>query len=230
MENKTIICDIDGCISKHSGDICHIHQGKMKLLPGVLDTFKDWDRNGNNIILLSGRREGVRKDTERQLAEAGIFYDQLIMGVKNSPRILINDRKENSDQNTAFAINLVRNSGMNNLDLGEGVVTPWGKWEILLDSSKCKVKRITISPGQAPSYQYHHKREEHWIIITGTGEALLDDIRTGVSPNQTIFVPKLQKHQLRNTGKEPLVFIEIQTGEYFGEDDIVRLKDDYGRI
>jgi len=119
MENKskTILCDIDGCISYHRGNISDIHKGDMLILPGVIDTFADWDRKGYNIILVSGRRESMRKDTERQLSAAGIFYDQLIMGVKNGIRVLINDTKEGSDIPTAMAISLKRNVGMKDLNI-----------------------------------------------------------------------------------------------------------------
>ena len=107
---------------------------------------------------------------------------------------------------------------------------PWGTYEVLLDAEDCKVKRITVKPGQKPSYQYHHKRNEHWLVISGHGEARINDDPVDASPGTHIFVPMLAKHTIENTGaEENLVFIEIQTGEYFGEDDIVRLEDDYGR-
>ena len=107
---------------------------------------------------------------------------------------------------------------------------PWGTYEVLLDSDICKVKRITVKPEQKPSYQYHHKRNEHWIVIAGSGETKIDDVVSDVSPGASVFVPALSKHTIRNTcPTENLVFIEIQTGEYFGEDDIVRLDDKYGR-
>ena len=107
---------------------------------------------------------------------------------------------------------------------------PWGTYEVLLDADKCEVKRITIKPGQKPSYQYHHKRSEHWIVISGIGEVRVDDNISIVSAGDSVFVPALAKHTIRNTHENNnLVFIEIQTGEYFGEDDIVRLEDDYGR-
>jgi len=110
------------------------------------------------------------------------------------------------------------------------VSKPWGTYEVLLDAEDCKVKRITVKPGQKPSYQYHHKRNEHWVIISGVGEIKIDDVVSDVTSGSTIFVPALSKHTIRNTDEtKNLVFIEIQTGEYFGEDDIVRLEDDYGR-
>lgn len=106
---------------------------------------------------------------------------------------------------------------------------PWGKFENLLDNESCKVKKITIKSGQAPSYQYHHKRSEIWVVVAGTGVVTLDGEDEVVNPGSVVKVPVGMKHRIRNTGKENLVFIEVQTGTYFGEDDIVRLKDDYSR-
>lgn len=106
---------------------------------------------------------------------------------------------------------------------------PWGFYTILLDQDNCKVKKIVINAGQAPSYQYHFKRNEHWIVTSGSGTLKLDDKEIQMKEGDSIFIPKLSKHQFKNTGEIPLEFIEIQTGEYFGEDDIIRLEDKYGR-
>jgi mannose-6-phosphate isomerase len=106
---------------------------------------------------------------------------------------------------------------------------PWGMYYVLVDGATIKVKRIVINPGQSPSYQYHHKRNEHWFITEGEGIAILDDKEVPVQVGNVIWVPKQMKHRLKNTGNIPLEFIEVQTGEYFGEDDIVRISDDYGR-
>jgi ribonucleotide monophosphatase NagD (HAD superfamily) len=114
---KTIISDIDGVIFKHSGVITEQHLGAATLLPGVIEQWASWDRKGYKIVLVTGRRESVRKDTERQLSEAGIFYDQLVMGVSGGIRVLINDHKPNSTDNTAEAINLIRNKGMEGLNV-----------------------------------------------------------------------------------------------------------------
>lgn len=107
---------------------------------------------------------------------------------------------------------------------------PWGTFENLLDTDYCKVKQIIIKPGEAPSYQYHFKREEVWVVVQGEGELKLNDNLTPVKLHQVIHIPKEAKHQIQNTGNEDLVFIEVQLGEYFGEDDIVRLEDNYGRV
>ena len=109
-------------------------------------------------------------------------------------------------------------------------IRPWGEFENLLDTKHCKVKQIIIKPGQSPSYQYHFKRSEVWTIVQGKGELKLNDNIILVSEGYTYHIEKEAKHQIKNTGTEDLIFIEIQLGEYFGEDDIVRLEDNYGRI
>lgn len=106
---------------------------------------------------------------------------------------------------------------------------PWGTYENLLEDSSTKVKKIVIKPGQKPSYQYHFKRSEVWVIVAGKGTVLLDEQESEVSVGSVVVVPVEVKHRITNTGEEDLVFIEVQTGTYFGEDDIVRLEDAYSR-
>ncbi len=109
-------------------------------------------------------------------------------------------------------------------------VRPWGTYENLLDSSSCKVKVIKVMPGKQPSYQYHHKRAEHWVVVEGSGTVTVDGIERHVNPGDYVFVPLGSKHRIKNDSEfDTLVFIEVQTGTYFGEDDIVRLEDDFGR-
>jgi len=114
----------------------------------------------------------------------------------------------------------------------EIIKRPWGTYQVLLDGLKCKVKKIVVYPNENPSYQYHHKRAENWIIIEGVGKVRLDDKEFIVKSGDSVVVPLAKKHTIKNISKdnELLVFIEVQTGEYFGEDDIVRLEDNYGRI
>lgn len=106
---------------------------------------------------------------------------------------------------------------------------PWGTFENLLDSDICKVKKIIIKPKQAPSYQFHYQRNEVWVVVQGEGLVTLDDEEEFVEVGSSIVVPVGVKHRIRNVGNDDLIFIEVQTGEYFGEDDIVRLEDDYNR-
>ena len=109
---KTIFLDIDGTLVVHKGSIERQFIENLELLPGTLEKLSEWDRKGYNIILTTGRRESTRKRTEQQLAEKGIYYDQLIMGIGGGTRVLINDRKPDSDHDTAISINLTRNFGI----------------------------------------------------------------------------------------------------------------------
>ena len=106
---------------------------------------------------------------------------------------------------------------------------PWGSFENLLDEDYCKVKRIIVKPGQRLSYQYHNKRSEVWVIVKGRAMITLDEGTNLYGSKDVINIPVGMKHRVENDGKEDLIFIETQTGTYFGEDDIIRLSDDYGR-
>ena len=106
---------------------------------------------------------------------------------------------------------------------------PWGSFENLLDEDYCKVKRIIVKPGQRLSYQYHHKRSEAWVVVQGLAAVTLDDKDIIYKAGEIVDIEYGTKHRVQNEQEEDLIFIETQTGTYFGEDDIVRLEDDYGR-
>ncbi len=106
---------------------------------------------------------------------------------------------------------------------------PWGRYEILRDTDLFKSKVIHVSPHQQLSYQSHNKREEHWIITKGVGEVVLNDKIIPVKAGTYVNIPLGAKHRMRNTGNEVLEFVEVQIGNYFGEDDIIRYQDDYKR-
>ena len=109
-------------------------------------------------------------------------------------------------------------------------VRPWGEYLVLEDdAADHKVKRITVTPHKRLSYQSHAKRAEHWFVVSGTAIVTLNDTEHEVLPGSAIDIPLGTKHRVENRGTEPLVFIEVQYGTYFGEDDIVRFEDDYGR-
>ena len=114
---KTLFIDIDGCIFKHHGNLQLQAVTPVEILPGVQDKLDEWDRKGYNIILTSGRRESMRAATEKQLQDAGIFYDMLILGLGGGTRVIINDQKPHSDADTATAVNLTRNEGLGKVQL-----------------------------------------------------------------------------------------------------------------
>jgi mannose-6-phosphate isomerase len=106
---------------------------------------------------------------------------------------------------------------------------PWGRYEVLSDDDSHKVKRITVEPGHRLSYQRHAKRAEHWFVVGGDALVTLDGVKHVVATGEAIDIPMGAAHRIANNGLTPLVFIEVQHGSYFGEDDIERLEDDYGR-
>ena len=108
---------------------------------------------------------------------------------------------------------------------------PWGGFEILTDKENFKVKRITMDPGQQLSYQSHEQRAEHWVVVEGEAEVVLNEIVHTLKEGQSIYIPQKAKHRMRNASSDKrLIFVEVQTGSYFGEDDIVRYQDDYNRL
>ena len=106
---------------------------------------------------------------------------------------------------------------------------PWGHWEVLLDTPTYKVKRLTVVPGASLSYQKHFRREEHWTVVQGEALVTLNDVEMRRTAGETIDIPRQAWHRLANPGAPDLVVIEVQCGDYFGEDDIVRRQDNYGR-
>ncbi|HLN98226.1 MAG TPA: phosphomannose isomerase type II C-terminal cupin domain [Pyrinomonadaceae bacterium] len=107
---------------------------------------------------------------------------------------------------------------------------PWGTFTVLDEVDGFKVKRIEVWPGKRLSYQKHAQRAEHWFVVQGTARVTLDDVVTIVSAGQAVDIPIGAAHRVENAGDETLVFIEVQRGRYLGEDDIVRLQDDFGRV
>ena len=106
---------------------------------------------------------------------------------------------------------------------------PWGSFTILADEPDHKVKRIVVNPGSRLSLQRHKKRQEHWLVVKGTAHVTLNSDIIELGPGEAVDIPRFAIHRVENRGTAPLVFIEIQLGDYFGEDDIERLEDDYGR-
>ena len=106
---------------------------------------------------------------------------------------------------------------------------PWGNYDSIDNGERFQVKRIVVKPGAALSLQMHHHRAEHWIVVSGTARVTCDDKVFMLSENQSTYIPLGSKHRLENPGVVPLELIEVQSGSYLGEDDIVRFEDVYGR-
>jgi mannose-6-phosphate isomerase len=116
--------------------------------------------------------------------------------------------------------------GPNGLETDE---RPWGSYSVLDDQPTFKVKRIEVRPGKRLSYQRHARRSEHWFIVSGSARVTLDGVTSDLSAGDAVDIPVGTDHRIENPAGGPMVFVEVQHGDYFGEDDIVRLEDDYGR-
>lgn len=115
-------------------------------------------------------------------------------------------------------------------EVGKTFHRPWGSYTILEDGDDCKVKRLVVKPGQLLSLQLHHRRSEHWVVTQGVAGVRIGDEEFMLEPNQATYIPVETLHRLENPGSEDVHIIEVQTGDYFGEDDIERFEDVYGRL
>jgi mannose-1-phosphate guanylyltransferase/mannose-6-phosphate isomerase len=110
------------------------------------------------------------------------------------------------------------------------VSRPWGTYTVLEEGPRFKIKRIVVKPGAALSLQMHHHRSEHWIVVQGMAKVVNGDETRLINTNESTFIPAGHQHRLENPGVIDLMMIEVQSGEYLGEDDIVRFEDQYGRV
>ena len=106
---------------------------------------------------------------------------------------------------------------------------PWGNYTVLHETPSHKVKTITVEPGRRLSYQTHEKRSEYWVIVSGSGTVTIDGVETTCVGGDAYIIEQGIPHRIHNVGKDELIFIEVQLGLYFGEDDIIRIEDDFGR-
>ncbi len=148
--------------------------------------------------------------------------------VVDTPDALLVARK-GSSQKVKELVDSMREAGQIEATEHPFEMRPWGGFEILADQAGFKAKKVTIDPGAQLSYQSHAKRSEHWVVVAGQPEVVLNDQVHSLKPGEFIHIPLGAKHRMRNPGSVPVVFVEVQTGKYFGEDDIVRYQDDYNR-
>ena len=114
--------------------------------------------------------------------------------------------------------------------MGKITKCPWGSFEVLSEASDHKVKRIIVEPGGCLSLQLHHLRSEHWFVVSGKGVVTINGNKKSLRLGSSLDIPKKAKHRVQNSSDDNLIFIEVQTGEYCGDDDIERFEDKYGRV
>ncbi len=132
-------------------------------------------------------------------------------------------------QETAPTKTLPLTAALANRGVAATELRPWGSFTVLEEGRGYKIKRIEVKPGHRLSLQMHHHRSEHWIVVSGTARVTCGDREVLLGNNQSTYVPQCTSHRLENPGVIPLVLIEVQNGEYLGEDDIIRYQDDYAR-
>jgi mannose-1-phosphate guanylyltransferase/mannose-6-phosphate isomerase len=157
----------------------------------------------------------------------GVVGVQDVMVIETPDAVLVADRARSQDVKKIVAT--LEAQGRSEKTLHRKVHRPWGWYDSIDAGPRFQVKRIMVKPGASLSLQMHHHRAEHWIVVSGTAEVTNGDQVLTLSENQSTYIPLGQKHRLANRGNVPLEIIEVQSGSYLGEDDIVRFEDNYGR-
>lgn len=163
-------------------------------------------------------------------AETGLVATvglQNIVVVQTKDAVLV--AAKDKVQDVKSIVQQLKQLGRSEHKIHREVYRPWGKYDSIDQGVRHQVKHITVNPGQKLSVQMHHHRAEHWIVVSGTALVTIDSVDTMLSENQSVYIPLGAVHALENPGKIPLELIEVQSGSYLGEDDIVRFSDRYGR-
>lgn len=176
-------------------------------------------------ILLDSKNVFVHSSTNRLITTLGV--EDLVV-VENNDCILIHKRGRSDE--VKKVVSHLKDNNYKEIEHNIEVQRPWGKYEVLIDEKNHKVKKITVHPGASLSLQSHNRRAEHWVVVKGTAQVVNGENLLVLHENESTYIPAKAKHRLSNPGKTALEIVEVQTGEYLEEDDIVRYEDTYGRI
>ncbi len=186
------------------------------------------DESGNSILgkaVMIGSRNCFVQSGKRLVAAVGV--NNLLI-IDTGDAVLVADRDHAQD--VKQVVNQLVELEHIAAEFHQTVHRPWGSYSILEDADDCKVKRLVVKPGQVLSLQSHKKRSEHWTVVRGVAKVRLGDREFLLNTNESTDIPAQTRHRLENPGTEDVHLIEVQTGDYFGEDDIVRYEDIYGRV
>ena len=198
--------------------------GSWSSLWSVAERDEADNRTEGDVIAVDTRGSFVRAAEHRLVATVGV--DDLV--IIDTPDATLVARKDRV-QDVKAVVDRLKADGRTEHLSHRKVHRPWGSYDSIGVGPRFQVKRITVKPGAALSLQKHHKRAEHWIVVSGVAEVTCDDRVFDLHENESTFIPLGSVHRLRNRGAEPVELIEVQSGSYLGEDDIVRLEDVYGR-
>ena len=185
------------------------------------------DEHGNATkgdVILSDTRDSLVQAGSRLVGVIGL---ENVVVVETPDAVLVSDRSR-SQQVKAIVGQLSKHARAEQ-NLHRKVHRPWGWYDSIDNGPRFQVKRIMVNPGASLSLQKHHHRAEHWIVVSGTAEVTCGERVLLLTENQSTYIPLGEVHRLANPGKVPLEIIEVQSGSYLGEDDIVRFEDTYGR-
>jgi mannose-1-phosphate guanylyltransferase/mannose-6-phosphate isomerase len=194
----------------------------------ALKEILEKDAQGNVVqgdILLLDTRDSLVRSEERLVATLGV--EKLIV-VDTADAVLV--CHEDRSQEVRKITEHLRDQGRNEALLHRKILKHWGGYEVLDQKDGYQVKWLDVTAGERLSLQSHKHRAEHWVVVSGTATVTLDEEVVEIAQGGHIYIPRGSRHRLENRGKETLRIIEVQTGEYLGEDDIIRLEDDYGRV
>ena len=184
----------------------------------------DGNRHEGDVISVDTKDSLVRASERRLVATIGV-EDLVIVDTPDATLVARKDRV----QDVKAVVDALNAAGRTEHLSHRKVYRPWGSYDSIGVGPRFQVKRIVVKPGAALSLQKHAHRAEHWIVVSGVAEVTCDDRVFDVHENQSTYIPLGAVHRLRNRGTEPVELIEVQSGSYLGEDDIVRLEDVYGR-
>lgn len=224
LENEAI----DTAISEKSQNVI-VFEGDFGWSDiGSFDALADIKKQDNGKadrhVLLDSKNVYIYTTTDKLIATCGV---QDLVIVENNDCILVHKRGKSED--VKKVVNYLKENNYKEIEHNVEVQRPWGKYEILIESPSHKVKRITVFPGASLSLQSHNRRAEHWVVVKGTAKVINGENSLVLHENESTFIKAKSKHCLSNPGAENLEIIEVQTGDYLEEDDIVRYSDTYGR-
>jgi len=197
--------------------------GSWSSLADVVEPDSEGNVSVGDVINIDGKNNYIHAG-DKLVAVLGV--DDVV--VVNTKDAVLVTTKENS-QNVKSVVNVIKDAGRNEYEHHREVYRPWGKYDSMDEGERFQVKRITVKPGAKLSVQKHHHRAEHWVVVSGAAKVRVDEEEKLLAENESVFIPVGAIHSLENPGKIPLELIEVQSGAYLGEDDIVRFEDLYGR-
>lgn len=193
----------------------------------ALDEISSMDVGGNvimgNVIDIDSRNSIIYA-SGRLVATIGL-KDMVVVDTDDATLVCRKDRA----QDVKKIVEDLKRRGSEEYLTHRTVIRPWGTFTILEKGDRYKIKRLMVNPGERLSFQMHYHRSEHWVVVSGTAKVTRGEEIFFVNPNESTYIPMETRHRLENPGKIPLQIIEVQNGEYLGEDDIVRFDDEYGR-